>query len=119
MAVETRKFVVCDIDKTDGAEEGVRFGLDGKNYLIDVMPHHAEELRGYLSKFIEHAREDKSTPVQSLAIGAKHQARKVNEKHQLVRAWAKETGRLVPAGQVPKSLIAEYDAAHAEMGMAA
>jgi len=107
---------VCDIDGTDGAEEGIRFALDGKNYRIDLMPHHAEDLRGYLTKFIAHATEDKA---QSQAgVAAKPVARKINEKHQLVRAWAKETGRPVPHGQIPKSLIAEYDEAHS-MGMAA
>jgi len=118
MAVENRRFVVCDIDKTDGAEEGIRFGIDGKNYLIDMMPHHAEELRGFLAKYIEHAREDKGTN-QTSPQPVKQASRKVNEKHQRVRAWAKDTGRDVPHGQIPKSLIAEYDAAHAEMGMAA
>jgi hypothetical protein len=95
MAVETRKFVVCDIECTDGAIEGIKFGYDGEQYIIDLMPHHSERLRDALTEFIGHASRD-------VAIGTTtsiplKQKRKVNEKHQAVRAWATETGRKVPS----------------------
>jgi hypothetical protein len=47
------------IDDTDGSEaaETVRFSLDSIAYEVDLNKQHAEDLRGELALYIEHARE--------------------------------------------------------------
>ena len=106
MAVESRRFVVCDIDRTDGAEEGIRFSLDGRDYQIDLMDHHARALRDALAPYIQRAALVGGGP------NAKAGAKKTNELHQAVRAWARETGREVPR-TMTKALIKEYELAKA------
>lgn len=118
MAIDNRRYVVCDIDKTDDAVEGIRFGLDGKHYVIDLMPHYVEELREFLAKFIQHATEEPPATLVAPTGPAAPKPRRVNAKHQAIRAWAKELGRETPH-HITKALIEEYEAAQNQYGSAA
>ena len=55
MAQKVNIVLVDDIDHTD-ADETVTFGLDGKNYEIDLNTKNANALREALAPYVGHAR---------------------------------------------------------------
>ena len=55
MAQKVHIVLVDDIDQSD-AEETVTFGLDGKEYAIDLNKKNARSLRDALAPYVAHAR---------------------------------------------------------------
>ena len=55
MAQKVHIVLVDDIDQSD-AEETVTFGLDGKEYAIDLNKKNARSLRDALAPYVGHAR---------------------------------------------------------------
>lgn len=96
------------IDDYNGetADETIAFGLDGKNYEIDLSSANATELRNTLAPWVEHARRTgRPRPVR----------KNLGPSNQAVRAWADAHGyKLSPRGRVPASIRAAYDEAHNE-----
>lgn len=108
MAQKVNIVLIDDIDETE-ADETVSFGLDGKEYLIDLTTEHAAGLRDALAPYLGHARPAgrRSAPRKAAAgTGPKSDA-------TAVREWARGNGFDVPErGRLPKDVKEAYDAAH-------
>ncbi len=95
-------------DLTGGpADETIMFGLDGREFEIDLNTKHAQRFRKQLAAFIEHAR-----PVRA---GRRTAARTAasRERSRLIRAWADQEGfEVAEHGRLPANVIAEYEHAH-------
>jgi hypothetical protein len=98
MAQVTEIRLIDDLDKGP-ADETVSFGLDGKQYIIDLSGHNATVLRENLADFIAVARRDSS----GAALPVRQQGRKrgsgqEREQSAAVRAWARQNGHTVRFG---------------------
>jgi hypothetical protein len=108
MARKVQVQLVDDIDGTE-AVETVRFGLDGKNYQIDLSAENAKELRDSLAGFVESARRD--TTGRSARPSA---AASDRQRTQEIRAWAQQNGHeLSDRGRIPGNVIEAYERATA------
>jgi hypothetical protein len=99
--------LVDDIDESE-AEETVSFGLDGKEYSIDLNEKNARGLRDALAPYVAHAR-----PVATR--GGRRSAAKSTggPAPSEIRAWARENGFNVPErGRVSAEVREAYAAAH-------
>lgn len=107
MATNTIIRLVDDITGEEAAET-VRFGLDGKSYLIDLSDTSAKELRDALAGYIESARAER-TPAPA------RQLRAVVDREQLqaIRVWARTHGwpDVKDRGRVAADVLAAYHAA--------
>ncbi|MGH9072469.1 MAG: Lsr2 dimerization domain-containing protein, partial [Acidimicrobiales bacterium] len=57
MARITKIVLTCDVDGDDTvAEETVRFGLDGREYEIELCSRHHKELNGFMRTYVESGR---------------------------------------------------------------
>ena len=82
---------------------------DGVAYEIDLSSGNADELRGELTQYVEHARKSGSAQVrrrrQRNGAGREQSAR--------IREWARSHGHKVnERGRIPANIVAEYEAAH-------
>ena len=106
MAQKVHIVLVDDIDQSD-AEETVTFGLDGKEYAIDLNEKNARSLRDTLAPYVAHAR-----PVGSRA-GRRSSKASGGPAPSEIRAWARENGFDVPErGRVAAEVREAYAAAH-------
>jgi hypothetical protein len=111
-----QKVLVQLIDDIDGtvAVETVRFGLDGKNYAIDLSADNAQELRDSLAGFIESARRDTgkqaARPTSETSVTAGASSR---QRTREIRAWARENGYpLKDRGRIAQDVVDAYEAAN-------
>ena len=105
MAQKVHIVLVDDLDQSD-AEETVTFGLDGKEYAIDLNKKNARSLRDALAPYVAHAR-----PVSSRS-GRRAKAANGPAASE-IRAWARENGFKVPdRGRVAAEVREAYAAAH-------
>ena|SRR6478735_9110998 len=106
MAQKVNIVLVDDIDQSD-AEETVAFGLDGKDYAIDLNAKNARGLRDALAPYVAHARTVSGRGRRSSAKAANGAA------PAEIRAWARENGFDVPdRGRVAAEVREAYAAAH-------
>ena len=109
MAQKVNIVLVDDIDQTD-ADETVTFGLDGKEYAIDLNTKNARSLRDALAPFVAHGR-----PVSGRA-GRRSTAKTAaagGTAPSEIRAWARDNGFDVPErGRVSAEVREAYAAAH-------
>jgi hypothetical protein len=106
MSQKVHIVLVDDIDQTD-AEETVAFGLDGKEYAIDLNKKNAKALRDALGPYVAHAR-----PVSGRRRGSSAKASSGTAPAE-IRAWARENGFDVPdRGRVSAEVREAYAAAH-------
>ena len=106
MAQKVHIVLIDDIDQSD-AEETVTFGLDGKEFAIDLNKKNARSLRDALAPYVAHAR-----PVSGAADGAASKAAGGAAPSE-IRAWARENGFDVPErGRVAAEVREAYAAAH-------
>ena len=108
MAQKVHIVLVDDLDQSD-AEETVTFGLDGKEYAIDLNSDHAQKLRDALAPFVAHAR-----PVSGRGRRSSGSAKAASGAAPAeIRAWARENGFDVPErGRVAAEVREAYAAAH-------
>jgi hypothetical protein len=107
MAQKVHIVLIDDIDQSD-AEETVTFGLDGKDFAIDLNKKNARSLRDALAPYVAHAR-----PVSGR--GSRRSAGKAasGAAPSEIRAWARENGFDVPErGRVAAEVREAYAAAH-------
>lgn len=111
MAQVTEIRLVDDLDKGP-AEETVSFGLDGKQYTIDLSGHNATVLRENLADFIAVARLDVSKgPRAARQVRARTATDRANLAE--IRSWARENGHQVSdRGRIAKPVVEAYQAAH-------
>jgi hypothetical protein len=101
------------IDDLDGntADETVEFGIDGKNYEIDLSKGNAGKLRDALAAYVGAARRAggarrrgssaSSAPARRPAID--------REQNQAIREWARKRGMKVSdRGRIPAEVLDAY-----------
>lgn len=102
MAQKVNIVLVDDIDKSDAAET-VSFGLDGKEYEIDLSAKNAQKLRDALALYVAHGRK----------AGGRRRGRSAGPSPADIRAWARDNGFDVPdRGRVSAQVREAYLAAH-------
>ena len=98
--IETR--LVDDLDGSEAAET-VKFGLDGKSYVIDLSKSNARALRSALKKYVAASSADRgSTPTRrrGSATGPDPKA---------VREWAARNKiKLSSRGRIPGPVVEQY-----------
>jgi hypothetical protein len=113
MAQKVNIVLVDDIDQSD-AEETVTFGLDGKEYAIDLSSANAGSLRDALAPYVAHARPvggRSRRTTSSSSAAAKTPAGGAAPAE--IRAWARDNGFDVPErGRVSAEVREAYAAAH-------
>ena len=108
MAQKVHIVLVDDIDQSD-AEETVSFGLDGKEYAIDLNKKNARALRDALAPYVGHARSVSSRGGRRSATKQAASGAAPSE----IRAWARDNGFDVPErGRVSAEVREAYAAAH-------
>jgi hypothetical protein len=103
-----KKTVVTLEDDLDGgrADETLRFGIDGREYEIDLNKKNASRLRKEIAPFIDHARRAGRGPRRAVRTAASRR-----RSHD-IRLWAKKQGiELSERGRIPASVVEQYEAA--------
>jgi hypothetical protein len=105
VAQQVKVMFVDDIDGSE-ASETVSFGLDGRQYDIDLSKQHAKQLRDTLATFVAVAR--RGTGRRSSAPHAPRPAAN-REQTAAIREWAKANGQDISArGRIPKVVMEAY-----------
>ena len=104
-----------DIDGTE-AHHTVRFGLEGKNYEIDLHDHHRNELRDALGRFISAARPVAAAhhePARRAPRGSKTAEMAAKRAESIeVRKWANAHHKPVSErGRISAETIRAYEQA--------
>lgn len=107
-----QKVTVSLIDDLDGdrADETVEFGIDGKNYEIDLSGSNAEKLRDALASYVAAARRPggrrRAAPPNASASRRPSVDR---EQNQAIRDWARKRGMKVSdRGRIPADVLDAY-----------
>lgn len=114
MAQKVHIVLVDDLDESE-ATETVSFGLDGKDYVIDLSDDNATKLREALAPWVAHARPTSGGRGRSKRGGraAGSTASAGGPAPAEIRAWARENGHDVPErGRVSQEVRDAYAAAH-------
>jgi len=110
MAREVVERLLDDLDGSDAAET-VRFGLDGRQYEIDLNSDNADALREAFAPYVSAARQaatDRSGR-RGAAVRPRTDANRTND----IRNWARDHGfKVSDRGRISKEIIEAYDAAH-------
>lgn len=112
MAQQVKVALVDDLDGGE-ADQTVLFGLDGKNYEIDLNSANAEKLRTELAAFVNAARKSGSQG-RGRRAAARRAAEPGRPSTQEVRGWAKEQGiHVADRGRVPSTVYLKFQEAQA------
>ncbi len=109
-----QKVTVSLIDDLDGdkADETVEFGVDGKNYEIDLSSSNASKLRDALAAYVAAARRPggrRRSGVSSNAAPATRRPSVDREQNQAIRDWARKRGMKVSdRGRIPADVLDAY-----------
>jgi hypothetical protein len=101
------------IDDLDGAaaDETIEFGIDGKNYEIDLSKANAGKLRDALASYVASARRSGGRR-RSGSSGGSAPARRPSidrEQNQAIRDWARKRGMKVSdRGRIPAEVLEAY-----------
>jgi nucleoid-associated protein Lsr2 len=99
--------LVDDLDEAKAADETISFGLDGRDYEIDLSKAHAGELRKMASRYIAAARRAKTAVRQRPA----RRTQADRERARQIRAWAVEKGLMTTErGRIPEQVTREFEA---------
>lgn len=100
------------IDDLDGqaADETVEFGVDGKNYEIDLSKDNAEKLRNSLAAFVSAARRAGGGRRRGAASSSSARRPSIDrEQNQAIRDWARKRGMKVSdRGRIPADVLEAY-----------
>jgi hypothetical protein len=108
MAKKTTVVLVDDLNG-DPADTTIRFGLDSREYELDLTDGNARELRDRFNRYIPAARKV-SGGRRSTAGPAKAEFTAVDPA--AVRAWAKSNGvEVSPRGRIKTDVLEAYRAA--------
>src|SRR5919112_1803351 len=109
-------FALCGV----AADETVEFGIDGKNYEIDLSKENAGRLRDALADFVSAARRaggrrrggnSAGTGTSSAGAGTAPKGRSAidREQNQAIRDWARKRGMKVSdRGRIPAEVLEAY-----------
>ena len=113
MAQKTMVQLIDDIDGRpipDGKGETVRFGLDNRDYEIDLSDKNAAKLRDNLAQYVGAARKVGGGRGRRSRGGT---ARADRVQIQAVREWARGQGyKVSDRGRIPQEVMDAYNAAH-------
>jgi hypothetical protein len=113
MAQKTIVSLIDDLDG-EGADETVRFGLDGAPYEIDLSEKNATKLRESLAPFVAAARRTGGRQTQSRR-GTRTSYRRTGgtDRTADIREWARANGYTVSdRGRIASNIVEAYDKAH-------
>jgi hypothetical protein len=101
------------IDDLDGeaADETIEFGIDGKNYEIDLSKENAAKLRDALASYVASARRSGGRRRSSASSGGAAARRPSidREQNQAIREWARKRGMKVSdRGRIPAEVLETY-----------
>jgi Lsr2 len=100
------------IDDLDGevADETIEFGIDGKNYEIDLSKANAGKLRDALASFVAAARRSGGRRSRSGASAGQSRRPSIDrEQNQAIREWARKRGMKVSdRGRIPAEVLEAY-----------
>ena len=100
------------VDDLDGevADETVEFGVDGKNYEIDLSTANAKKLRDALAEFVAAARRAGGRRRGGGAPAAAPRRPSIDrEQNQAIREWARKRGMKVSdRGRIPADVLEAY-----------
>ncbi len=110
MAQQTTVILTDDIDGGK-AVETVSFGLDGKQYVIDLGAKNAKNLRKAVAAYIEAGRKVRTN--SGTRSATKKAPQSTGPDLATIRAWAHENGIPVAArGRIAASVTEQYLAAN-------
>jgi hypothetical protein len=101
------------VDDLDGetADETIEFGIDGKNYEIDLSKDNAGRLRDVLASYVAAARRANGRRRGGGAPSAPQGRRPSidREQNQAIREWARKRGMKVSdRGRIPAEVLEAY-----------
>jgi hypothetical protein len=106
-----QKVTVELIDDLDGdkATSTLQFGLDGKEFEIDLSDSNADRLRAALANFVAAARKPGSAG-QAAKRSVNAAVTKVDrEQNQAIREWARKRGMNVSdRGRIPANVVEAF-----------
>ena len=102
--------IILEDDLEGGpADQTVQFGLDGRQYEIDLSAANAERLREALRPYVTSGRRAQNKPVRTTTSRSSSGG---NPETAKVRAWAQENGYEVSdRGRIPQQIREAYYAA--------
>jgi hypothetical protein len=114
-----RQIVTLLTDDLDGgaADRTVEFGLDGRNYTIDLSDKNAGKLRKALEPYITAGARVGRGPVdrrgEARGRASATTGRSSREQNQAIREWAAKNGYEVSErGRIPTTVVEAFDKAH-------
>ena len=111
MAQVTEVRLVDDIDGSE-AHETVAFGLDGREYTIDLSVDHAKALRESFAEYVEAARSTSAPPARARRRSKSGES---GVNPTALRQWARENGHTVSdRGRVSEAIRKAYAEAHGQ-----
>jgi len=118
MPLMAQRIVTELTDDTDGkpADETVTFGLDGRDYEIDLTSKNAAALRKALDVYVKNGRRLSAGGRRARTAGSAASSTprsKSDLDTKAVREWANKNGHKVSErGRIPGSVIEAYQSAH-------
>src|SRR3954451_763904 len=112
-ALMAQRIVTEVTDDTNGkpADETVTFGLDGREYEIDLTSKNAAALRKAFDVYVKSGRRIGGRRPRS--TGGSGSSSKSDLDTKAVREWAGKNGfQVSQRGRIPGTVIAAYEAAH-------
>ncbi|WP_226360756.1 Lsr2 family protein [Pseudonocardia sp. ICBG1142] len=112
MAQVTRVELLDDLEGGP-ADETVRFGVDGKSYVIDLNSENVELFRAAVADFVAAARRDTVGGVRAARRSAAASSDEVRARNQAIRGWARENGYSISdRGRIPVEVTHAYEQSH-------
>ena len=108
MAKVTQVSLVDDVDGSVAAET-VSFGLDRKQYELDLSDKNAKKLRDALAPFVASARRAGGGSRRA-GSGPTPPSTSHRERNTAIREWAREHGfEVAERGRIPRNVLEAYE----------
>ena len=111
MAQKVSVTFACDYDQKpipEGQQETRRFGLDGRDYEIDLCVRHSQKFDDVVGRYAQRARRASARVTRTKRRTTAHR-----QHSAAIRNWAKESGIAVSdRGRIPSDVVARYEAKH-------
>uniref|UniRef100_UPI0037370776 histone-like nucleoid-structuring protein Lsr2 n=1 Tax=Arthrobacter pityocampae TaxID=547334 RepID=UPI0037370776 len=111
--VQRVKVQLVDDLNGEEAQETIRFGLDGKEYEIDLTTDNAEELRSALSQYVDAARKASGSRRGQGGQRGTSTSRAKRDEVQKIRQWAQDNNHNPSSrGRISQSIVDAYNEAN-------
>lgn len=120
MAEKIIRKLIDDMEDGEVPADGtVLFGLDGKNFEIDLSKKNADTLRAFLNRYIPNSRQAGKAPRQHKVSQASVISDYNPEQRKAMRDWARKNGwpELSDRGRVPADAIEAFEKSHRGEGL--